>query len=114
MEIKKRTKPTFARPNYGRTSRSRIKANWRRPRGIDNKKRFKWAYMGASPSIGYGQDKRIKDVHPAGKKEARVENLAQLEAVSDRFVRIAAGVGKKLKTKMLALAKSKHLRVLNP
>ena len=56
----KRKHPKFLRPNFGRSSRSRIKKAWRRQRGIDNKKRLKIAYMGASPSIGYGQPSEIR------------------------------------------------------
>lgn len=115
MMLKKKSKPKFLRPNYGRSSRKRVKANWRRPRGIDNKKRIKKAYMGALPSIGYSQDKKIRGLHPCGKREALVSNLVQLNSISkDYAVRIASPVGKKLRLQIFQKALNLGLKVLNP
>ena len=132
MALKKKHIPTFARPNYGRTSRSRIGTSWRRPRGIDNKKRIGVAKMGCSPMIGYGQAADVKGRHPSGAYEVYIENLKQMEkfdpktatigpagtspsqAGTEFVVRIAGGVGKRLKNKIIAAAQSKNLRVLNP
>ncbi|MFN3910186.1 MAG: eL32 family ribosomal protein [Candidatus Anstonellaceae archaeon] len=113
--LKKKKKPKFFRPNYGRSSRKRIKANWRRPRGVDNKKRIKKAYMGASPSIGYSQNKKIRGLHPSGKKEVLVSNLSQLNSIGNDFaIRIASNVGRKLRLKIFQVALDKKLKVLNP
>ena len=109
----KKSKPKFLRPNYGRSSRARVKGNWRRQRGEDNKKRVKKAHMGKSPSIGYGQDKRIRCLHPVGKKEALIHNMAELAAVKDEAVRIASGVAKRLKASIVAEAEKRKLIVLN-
>lgn len=113
--------PQFLRPNYGRVSRSRIGKAWRRPRGIDNKKRTKIAYMGASPNIGYGTPASVRHLHPSGKKEVRVENMDQLkvaiaaDAKSSKYaVRIAAGVGKLKKKGLVEAAAKAGLKVLNP
>jgi len=76
--VSKHEHPKFRRPNYGRTSRSRIKDNWRRPRGIDNKKAFKFKYMGCSPSIGYGQPSDVKHTHPQGVLEIFAQSPADL------------------------------------
>lgn len=113
--LKKKKKPKFLRPNYGRSSRKRIKENWRRPRGIDNKKRIKKAYMGASPSIGYSQDKKIRGMHPCGKKEILIRTLSDLNLVTqNNAIRIASAVGKKLKLQIFQAAVNKGLKVLNP
>ncbi|MFH1306455.1 MAG: eL32 family ribosomal protein [Candidatus Micrarchaeota archaeon] len=114
MKIKKKKKPKFLRPNYGRSSRKRIKKNWRRQRGIDNKKRVKKAHMGKSPSIGYGQAKAIRFLHPKGKKEILVRNLSELAEVKDCLVRISASIGKKLRIKLMEEAAKRKLIVLNP
>jgi large subunit ribosomal protein L32e len=114
MAIKKRTHPKFLRPNYGRTSRSRIKIAWRRPRGIDNKKRLKIAYMGASPSIGYGQPSAIKHFHPAGMRETLVQSPSDLTGLKGVLVRIAGSVGRKKREIIERIAKEMKLRVLNP
>lgn len=114
MAIKKRKHPQFLRPNYGRKSRSRIKRAWRRPRGIDNKKRLKIAYMGASPSIGYGQPSEIKHFHPAGMKELPAQSPADLANAKNVLIRIASGVGRKKRAVIEQAAKAAGLRVLNP
>ena len=114
MIIKKKKKPKFLRPNYKRSSRKRIKDNWRRQRGIDNKKRIKKKYMGKSPSIGYSQDKRIRGFHPSGTKEVLVTNIKELEnAPKDALIRISSKIGKKLKTKMLEIANKLNLKIVN-
>ncbi len=112
--VSKREHPKFRRPNYGRTSRSRIKIAWRRPRGIDNKKRLKLAYMGASPSIGYGQPSGIKHNHPQGMPEALVQSPSELSGLSGVVVRIASGVGALKREAIQKLAGQMKLRVVNP
>jgi len=114
MAIKKRKHPQFLRPNSGRSSRSRIKKNWRRPRGIDNKKRLKIKYMGASPSIGYGQPAATRGFHPRGKPEVLVQSPSELENLKDIVIRIASGVGRLKREAIQKLAASKGLHVANP
>ncbi|MBM3229466.1 50S ribosomal protein L32e [Candidatus Parvarchaeota archaeon] len=111
--VSKRKHPTFRRTNYGRSRRSRIKDNWRRPRGIDNKQREKYAYMGKLPSIGYGNPAALKNLHPSGMKEARVFNAGQLAGLKDVVVRIAGGVGAKKAALIFQEAKKAGLRILN-
>jgi large subunit ribosomal protein L32e len=112
--VSKRKHPKFLRPNYGRSKRSRIKDNWRRPRGIDNKKREKLKYMGASPSIGYGQPKEVRNLHPSGLPEVRVQSPSDLVGLKNVVIRIASGVGKKKKQEILALCQKANLKVVNP
>jgi large subunit ribosomal protein L32e len=114
MAIKKRKHPAFLRPNYGRSSRSRIKIAWRRPRGIDNKKRMKIKYMGASPSIGYGQPSKVKWLHPSGLPEKLVQSPLELQGLTGVAIRIAGTVGRKKREVIETLAKSLKLKVLNP
>ena len=112
--VQKKRIPKFKRPNHGRRGCKSIKGNWRKPRGIDNKKRIHKKFMGCSPAVGYRQDKRIRDMHPSGVHEVLVENMTQLNACKDVVVRIAGGVGGKLKAKLLVKAREMKLRVLNP
>src|SRR3989338_650378 len=109
----KRKHPKFLRPNFGRSSRSRIKKAWRRQRGIDNKKRLKIAYMGASPSIGNGQPSEIMYFHPIGMPEALVHSLSELTNLKGVAVRIASGVGRKKRLELIKMAESMKLPVLN-
>ncbi len=113
MEIKKRKHPKFRRPNYGRSCRSRIKKNWRSQRGTDNKKRRKFAYMGASPSIGYSQPSKIRNLHPRGMPEVLVQSAKELSSLKNVLIRIASGVGKRKRQEIIKLADLAKLRVLN-
>ncbi len=113
--------PQFLRPNYGRKSRERIGLAWRRPRGIDNKKRTKIAYMGASPNIGYGTPASVRHLHPTGRKEVLVHNMEQMKTAiaadvtgAKYAIRISAGVGKRKKTELMAVAINAKAFVLNP
>jgi len=113
MAIKKRKHPQFLRPNYGRSSRSRIKIAWRRPRGIDNKKRLKIKYMGESPSIGYRQPKAIRYHHPRGLPEVLVQTPADLKGLKNVVIRIAGSVGRLKRAAIEKLAGSMALHVVN-
>ena len=112
MAIKKRKHPKFLRPNYGRSSRSRIKLAWRRPRGIDNKKRLKIKYMGASPSIGYRQPKAIRYHHPKGLPEVLVQTPADMAGLKDVVIRIAGSVGRLKRAAIEQLAAKMGLHVV--
>jgi len=112
MAIKKRKHPQFLRPNYGRSSRSRIKIAWRRPRGIDNKKRLKIKYMGESPSIGYRQPKAIRYNHPKGLPEVLVQTPADLTGLKNVVIRIAGSVGRLKRAAIEKLAASMKLHVV--
>jgi large subunit ribosomal protein L32e len=109
-----RKHPKFLPPNYGR--KKRIKIRWRRPRGIDSKKRVDIAYMGAVPKIGWRSARATRGIHPSGMREIMVHNPSEIEDLKgmDVVVRISGGVGKKKRGQMLAAAKQAGLKVLNP
>ena len=113
MVQKKRPHPQFLRPNYGRSKRSRIKGNWRRPRGQNNKKKEKRKYMGASPSIGYGQPSGVKYVHPSGFPEVLVQSPIDLEGLKEVAIRVASGVGGRKRAEIYKLAEKQGLKILN-
>lgn len=112
-EIKKKKHPKFLRPNYGRKSRERIGRSWRTCRGIDNKKRLKLKYMGASPSIGHRNAKSTRHLHPTGLPEVLVQNAKELEGKKGVVVRIAGSVGVKKRALIMKKAGELSLRVLN-
>lgn len=108
--------PRFRRPNVGRSSRSKVKDVWRRPRGTDNKLRTHIRYMGASPAVGWRGKKEERDIHPSGYKEVRVFCLSDVKALDGQkvAVRISGNVSKKNKPLLVKTAKELGLKVLNP
>jgi large subunit ribosomal protein L32e len=107
--------PTF-RGRFGiRSIRKKSKAKWNRwkkPRGIDIRRRQD---DGAWPKTGYSAHGEIKDIHPSGFEEILVHNLGELAALNPQVqaARIAGTVGNKKRKEIKAKAKELKLKVLN-
>lgn len=110
--IKKRKKPKWG--IQGKYLK-RIKDRWRKPRGRHNKLRHHKKSKGVIPSVGYGNPKEVKGLHPSGFREILVQNVSQLSKVDSKkeAVRIASAVGKKKRTEMLKKAEELKLKILN-
>jgi len=113
MKNEKKDKPKFRRQNFGRTTRKRIKAGWKRPRGTDNKKKLKLKEFGSEPNIGWRNARGVRGLHPLGAYEFLVHNEAELSQAKGRLVRIAGSVGKKKRMAINKKAKELKLTVLN-
>jgi len=76
--VKKRTKK-FVRHQSDRYVK--LRPNWRKPKGIDNRvrRRFKGLYL--MPKIGYGSATRTRHVCPDGFKKFVIHNLKELEVL---------------------------------
>lgn len=107
----KKVKPAFNVLNLGFFKS--VKSRWRKPRGTHNKKRMKFEWAGALPHIGYRNPPELRGVHPSGKREVLVHNVAQLEGLSDVVLRIASAVGAKKRKLMVEKAKAMNLVILN-
>lgn len=108
---KKKNKPNFNVLNFG--TKKRIKSRWRKPRGTHNKKRMKFEWAGASPSIGYRNPSDIRGLHPAGMPEILISNINQLEGAKDVLIRISGKVGARKRKVIQEKADKLGLRVLN-
>lgn len=115
----RKSHPKFNVPNYGARSRKRVKARWRKQRGIDNKKRIKKDFMGAEPTIGYGNPESVKGIRANGKRIMIVRNAKELErlikenALEGYDVTIAGGVSLRKRIGITEIAGRKGLNVTN-
>jgi len=117
--MNKKTHPTFSIPNYGSKHRKRVLPRWRKQRGIDNKKRVKYAFMGAEPTIGYGNPASLKGVRVNGNKTVLVHNADELKmliqkgALKNYDVIIAKGVATRKRIAITEIANKAKVNVTN-
>ena len=118
--MRKKKKPKFNVPNAGgKRGKKRVKQRWRKPRGIDNKKRVKKKSAGKSPKIGYKNAEKIRFLHPSKAREVLIHNEKEVEELKERAkkekiaIRIASAVGKKKRALIVKKAQELNIRVLN-
>lgn len=109
--VTKKSKPKFNVLNAG--FKVRVKARWRKPRGIDNKKRIRCDFAGASPRVGYGNAIEVRGMHPTGLFEVLIHNANELKAATGKAARIATGVGKRKRDELKKLAADMKIPLLN-
>jgi large subunit ribosomal protein L32e len=109
----RKKKPEFARHESWRYIK--LKENWRRPRGLDNKMRRKIKGWPPTVSVGYKGPKITRGFHPSGYREVLVHNAKEISEVDPKTqaARIAHTVGKKKRTQIIAEARKKKVVVLN-
>ena len=93
----------------------RVKENWRRPRGIDNKVRLKKKGYPSMPDVGWKTPEEVRGLHPSGFREVLVHNPKELEGLDPRrqAVRIAGSVGRRKRMEIIKRADELGLKVLN-
>merc|ERR1712137_1417008 len=113
--VKKRTKK-FIRHQSDRYLR--VKSNWRKPKGIDNRvrRRFKGQYL--MPNIGYGSAKNTRHMCPDGFQKFVVRNVKELEVLlmqNRRFAaEIAHAVSSRKRKAIIDRAAQLSIKVTNP
>lgn len=109
----KHRKPKFVRPESWRYVR--LKENWRRPRGLDNKVRRKIKGWPPSPEAGYRGPKVARNLHPSGYREVLVYNIEDLTKVDPKTqaIRIAHTVSKRKRAGILVEARRRKTVILN-
>ena len=70
--VKKRTKQ-FTRHQSDRYDK--LKRNWRKPKGIDNRVRRKFKGQYKMPNIGYGSSKNTRHMLPTGFRKVLIHNV---------------------------------------
>ena len=109
----KNKKPDFLR--YESWRYKRVKKAWRKPKGIDNKMRYKLKGWPKHVSIGYRSPKKVRYYHPSGKRELIIHNVDELDKVDPRkhIVKLAHTVGYRKRVQIIARAEEKQLQIAN-
>ncbi|CAN0557501.1 unnamed protein product [Ectocarpus sp. 8 AP-2014] len=113
--VKKRVKK-FIRHQSDRYDK--VKCNWRRPKGIDNRVRRKFKGMYKMPNIGYGSNSTTRHMMPTGFRKVLIHNIKELEVLmmsnKTYAAEIARGVSAKNRKSLIERAAQLAIRVTNP
>ncbi|XP_045735230.1 large ribosomal subunit protein eL32-like [Mirounga angustirostris] len=113
--IKKRTKK-FIQHQSDRYVK--IKCNWQKPRGIDNRVHRRFKGQTLMPNIGYGSNKKTKHMLPSGFWKFLVHNVKELEVLlmcnKSYCAEIAHNVSSKNCKAIVGRAAQLAIRVTNP
>jgi large subunit ribosomal protein L32e len=107
-------RPKFVRQESWRYGR--LAETWRKPKGKDNKMRRQLSGAPRLVKIGYRSPRKARGLHPSGYTDNIVFNandLASLDPSKDA-ARIAHAIGKRKRLLILAEARTKGIKVLNP
>jgi len=109
----KKKKPVFLKQDAHK--KSKLKKNWRQPRGRHSKIRLKLKSYKKQPSMGYSSPRIVRGLNPKGFKEVHVYNLADLSKIQkDEVILIGRTIGLKKKLEILKKIKeSKDMTVSN-
>jgi large subunit ribosomal protein L32e len=115
LEIRKKVKarkPTFLRTD---SNRKKYKNNWRKPRGLHNKRRLNVKGHQKNPSQGYRSPLEVRGLNRSGFELINVCNITELNGIKKetQMVEIATAVGIKNKVKILEECKLKGLQISN-
>jgi large subunit ribosomal protein L32e len=107
-------RPKFVRQESWRYDR--LAETWRKPKGKDNKMRRQLSGAPRLVKIGYRSPRKARGLHPSGYTDNIVFNandLARLDPSKDA-ARIAHAIGQRKRLLILAEARTKGIKVLNP
>ncbi|CAG0892473.1 unnamed protein product [Cyprideis torosa] len=113
--VKKRTKK-FIRHQSDRYLK--LKRNWRKPKGIDNRVRRKFKGQYLMPNIGYGTNRRHRHVLKDGFRKFLVHNVKELEVLMMQNKKYCAEVSRTVSSKkrkaIVERAQQLNIKLTNP
>ncbi|XP_054572011.1 60S ribosomal protein L32-like [Eptesicus fuscus] len=113
--VKKRTKK-FIRHQSDRYVK--VKRNWQKPGGIDNRVRRRFRGQLLMPSIGYGSNRKTKRMLPSGCRKFLAHSVKELEVLpmcsGSHCAEIAHSVSSKNRKATVERAAQRAIRVTNP
>merc|ERR1711962_1636061 len=96
---------------------TRVKPNWRRSKGIDNRERRKFSGTSDMPGKGYKTPTAIKHLTPEGYRKVMISNIRDLEALkslnSYYCGEIRHAIGAKKRIEIVAKADELGIFILN-
>ncbi|KAI1005793.1 hypothetical protein K3495_g2431 [Podosphaera aphanis] len=95
-----------------------VDASWRKPKGIDNRVRRRFAGQIAMPSIGYGSNRKTRHMMPSGHKAFLVHNTRDVDLLLMHNKTFAAeishAVSSRKRVDIVQRAKELGVKVTNP
>ncbi|OWF35383.1 60S ribosomal protein L32-like [Mizuhopecten yessoensis] len=96
----------------------KVKQNWRKPKGIDNRVRRRFKGQFKMPNIGYGTAKKTRHLMPDGFRKFRIHNVKELEVLlmQNRTIaaEIAHNVSSRKRKEIVERAQQLSIKVTNP
>ena len=106
-------RPKFIRQESWRYKR--VKPNWRRPKGIDNKMAERRKGYPRIAGVGYRGPKAVRGIHPSGYNIVHVANVSQLDDVDPEkdAIIIRRTVGERKRQKIVEGAEDLRIKIIN-
>jgi len=112
--VKKRT---LHFPRHQSDEYVKVRASWRRPRGIDSRQRRKFKGLTSLVHIGFGSDKETRHRVPGGWYKFTIHNVKELEVLLMQnrkyAAEIAHNVSSRKRKEIVERAQQLNIKLLN-